>query len=131
MCVTGSNPFSIDKDNEDFRRSFRKLYKATSRGNQKKLVDQLEKILQGLVDQPRPTNSRQEPVPKKLSLPPFHEFRKIEFAIDKGAAGQIRLMYLVDVDRQMITSLWIYSHEQFSGRPADGDISKVMNEVLD
>lgn len=129
--MTGSNLFSINKNSEDFKRSFRKLYKATARGNQKKLIDQLEKILQGLVDQPRPANSRQEPVPKKLILPPFHEFRKIEFVIDKGAAGQIRLMYLVDIDSQIITSLWIYSHEQFSGRPADKDISKVVREILD
>lgn len=129
--MAGSNPFSINKDSENFQRSFSKLYKATAKGHQKSLVEKLDKIIQGLADQPRPANSWEEPVPKKLVLPPFHEFRKIGFSIAKGAAGKIRLMYLIDIDNQLITSLWVYSHEQFAGRPADKDISKVVNEILD
>lgn len=129
--MTGSNPFSIDKDSQSFKNSLRKLYKATSKRDRSILIDCLTEILESLVSQPRPTNSRQEPVPRKLTLPPFFEFRKIDFSIAKGAAGQIRLMYLVDIDSQLITALWIYSHEQFSGRPADKDISKVVREAFD
>lgn len=129
--MTGSNLFSINRDSEDFKRSFNKLYKATAKGSQQKLLDKLEEVLKGLVDQPRPAKSRQEPVPKKLTLPPCYEFRKIEFAIDRGAAGQIRLMYLLDIDSRIITSLWIYSHKQFSRRPADKDISRVVSEIIE
>ena len=129
--MTGLNPFSIDKDSENFSRSLRKLYKDTSKRDQKVLVDQLKDILEGLIDEPRPTNSRLEPIPGKVTLPPLHEFRKLDFSIAKGASGQIRLMYLVNLDSQVITALWIYSHEQFSKRPADKDISKVINNAFE
>ena len=128
--MTGSNHFSINRNSEDFKRSFKKLTKATAKRDIEKLIETLEKILIALIENPRPQHSRQEPSPKRISLPPLHEFRKIEFTIAKGAAGQIRLMYLLDIERQVITALWIYSHEQFAKRPPDGDIKQVIEAVF-
>ena len=49
----------------------------------------------------------------------------------KGASGQIRLMYLVNSEMFVITPVWIYSHEQFTKRPADADLKSVIREILD
>ena len=130
MSVDGSNPFLIERT-DYFAASFRKLAKATPKGFKSKLVDEVEEILNSLVDDQRPSSSRQEPSPKKVSLPPLCEFRKIEFVISKGASGQIRLMYLADFSMRTIKPLWIYSHEQFSKRPSDGDLTSVIKGVLE
>jgi hypothetical protein len=129
--VVGSNRFLIDKDGEDFKKSFNKLYKATSRRDQKVLINQLEDIFKGLIEDPRPMNSRHEPSPGRLHLPPLYEFRKIDFSIAKGASGQIRLMYLADLNAEKIKALWVYSHSQFSKRPPDQDIRNVIENALD
>lgn len=52
------------------------------------------------------------------------------FKYDKGASGQIRIMYLVNKKDLIIKPIWIYNHEQFSNRPPDKDIKNVLNESL-
>jgi hypothetical protein len=128
--VTGSNPFSIEKT-DYFEFSFRKLAKSTAKGLKRDLVDKVDEIIQSLLEEARPSFSRQEPCPKKVNLPPLCEFRKIELTISKGASGQIRLMYLADFSARIIKPIWIYSHEQFSKRPPDSDLTDVIRQILE
>ena len=90
--MVGSNPFLIDRESESFRRSFRKLYKATAKGLQETFLEKVELAISMLADNQRPTSSRLEPQTSRISLPPLFEFRKLEFTISTGASGQIRLM---------------------------------------
>lgn len=127
--MDGLNPFLIEKT-AFFEASFKKLAKATPKGLKTKLAKEVGVLIGSLVEDQRPPSSRQEPCPKKVSLPPLCEFRKIEFTLSKGASGQVRLMYLVDFKSRVIKPVWIYSHEQFSKRPSDSDLNKVIKEVL-
>lgn len=124
--MTGLPPFSIEKS-ANFERSFKKLSKAYNRG----FVEIVVKVLEGLLDEPYPSSSRDEPLPSKMKLPEGWTFHKLEFRVSKGASGQIRLMYLVNEAMAVIKPLWIYSHEQFVKRPADKDIKNVIQEALE
>jgi hypothetical protein len=129
--MDSSNPFLLIKDIDSFTSSFSKLGKSTPIGSKQKLVSKVDEILKSLIDEQRPSCSRQEPCPKIINLPPLCEFRKIEFIISKGASGQIRLMYFVDFSVRLIKPLWIYSHEQFSKRPPESDLVSVIKEILE
>jgi len=124
--VDGSTPFSIRKS-ENFKHSFKKLAKTQGEN----FVELVAKILDDLTQDPYPIKSRQEPLPRKVQLPEGWTFRKLEFWLSKGAAGQIRLMYLVNTTDCTITPLWIYSHDQFEKRPPDRDINRAIAEMLD
>ncbi len=124
--MTGSNPFSV-KPSDNFKRSFKKLAKTYG----KKFVDIVAEVIEALIDEPYPTTSRSEPLPSNLQLPEGWTFRKIAFKYSKGASGQIRLMYLVNGSTLQILLLWIYTHEQFVGRPADKDLKSTIREILD
>jgi mRNA-degrading endonuclease RelE of RelBE toxin-antitoxin system len=108
-----------------FRRSFKKLKKVI-KPHLEKIGDELE----GLIINPYPNKSRREPLPGKLKLPEEWTFHKLEIRIAKGASGQIRIMYLVNETTSTIQLVWIYSHEQFTKRPADGDIQVAISEIL-
>jgi mRNA-degrading endonuclease YafQ of YafQ-DinJ toxin-antitoxin module len=124
--VTGSTPFSIE-ESENFKRSFKKLAKIHGVG----FVELVAEILEDLIEDQYPTNSRNEPLPGKIQLTEGWTFHKLEFRISKGASGQIRLMYLVNPTACIIRLVWIYSHDQFTKRPADRDLKSVINEILD
>jgi mRNA-degrading endonuclease YafQ of YafQ-DinJ toxin-antitoxin module len=124
--VTGLSPFSIEKS-ENFQRSFRKLSKAYNKG----FVGIVVNLLEALLDDPYPSNSRDEPLPSKMKLPEGWTFHKLELRVSKGASGQIRLMYLVNESAAVIIPLWIYSHEQFVKRPADKELRNAIQEALD
>jgi hypothetical protein len=124
--VTGSTPFSIEKSH-NFQRSFEKL--AKFHGNS--FVELVAQILEDLIEDQYPINSRQEPLPGKIQLPEGWTFHKLELRFSKGASGQIRLMYLVNVTACKISLVWIYSHEQFTKCPADADLKSVIQEILD
>ena len=128
--MAGSNHFSIDTECESFKRSFRKLSKATPKGVLRKLLDEIEVQLEGLKKEPRPAASRPEPPTSKAPLPPLVEFRKLCFTIQKGASGQIRLMYIVDLDAQKISPVYIYSHEQYSKRPSVKEVTQAIKDGL-
>ena len=112
--MTGSNPFLIKKTG-NFKRTLKKLVKAYGDD----FIDIVAEILEGLIEEQYPINSRQEPLPKKLQLPEGSTFYKLEFKYGKGASGQIRLMYLVNDIDCVIKLIWIYNHEQFVKRPGD------------
>ncbi|WP_219884562.1 type II toxin-antitoxin system RelE/ParE family toxin [Merismopedia glauca] len=89
--MTGSTPYSIEHS-DNFKRSFKKLAKA----NRESFVELIVQTLEGLIDEPYPNKSRQEPLPAKSCLPEGWTFHKLELWFSKGASGQIRLMYLVN-----------------------------------
>ncbi|MBD2443257.1 hypothetical protein H6G25_08620 [Dolichospermum sp. FACHB-1091] len=117
-------PFSIE-ESENFKRSFKKLRKVHGDA----FVELIVEVLEDLITYP--PNSRQEPLPGKIDLPEGWTFHKLELRFAKGASGQIRLMYLVNSEMFVITPVWIYSHEQFTKRPADADLKSVIREILD
>lgn len=129
--MAGLNHFSIDKESLSFKRSFKKLYKATAVGLKETLLDQLDSVIRRLAVEQRPTSSKSEPCPKKLTLPPLCEFRKLSFSISTGAAGQIRLMYLINLDLRIIKPLFVYSHKQFAKRPSDSEMRDFMKAAFD
>jgi mRNA-degrading endonuclease YafQ of YafQ-DinJ toxin-antitoxin module len=124
--VTGSNPFSIEPS-ENFQRSFKKLAKSY----RSDFVERISEILETLIDDPYPRNSRQEPLPGNLRLPEDWTFHKMEVKVGKGASGQVRLMYLVNESTLTIRLVWLYTHEQFVKRPADRDLQRVIVEIIE
>jgi mRNA-degrading endonuclease YafQ of YafQ-DinJ toxin-antitoxin module len=124
--MSGSTPFSIEAS-DNFNRSFKKFAKIHGAS----FVEIISKVLEELIDYQYPNNSRNEPLPGKIKLPEEWTFHKIDFRIAKGASGQIRLMYLVNATTCIIKLVWIYSHEQFSKRPADADLKSVLREILE
>ncbi|MBD2195917.1 MULTISPECIES: hypothetical protein [Calothrix] len=124
--MTGSNPFSIE-ESDNFRRSFKKLAKALGSD----FVELLGEVLENLINDPYPVNSRNEPLPAKIQLPEGWTFHKLELKAGKGASGQVRLMYLVNTIDQVIKLVWIYNHEQFAKRPAEKDLKGMIKEILE
>jgi hypothetical protein len=129
--MTGSHPFKLDNSSDNFIRSFKKIKKSfPSTRVSENFAKIVGDILLDLISEPRPLKSRQEPCPSKFDLPDNWEFRKIEFSLSKGASGQIRIMYFVDLTNKIIKPIWIYSHEQFSKRPSDKDLKNIMMDNL-
>ena len=124
--MTGSTPFSIE-DSDNFKRSFKKLAKIHGSD----FVEVVAQVLEALIEDQYPLNSRNEPLPGKIDLPEGWTFHKLQFKISKGASGQIRLMYLVNPTDCVVRLVWIYSHEQFPKRPANKDLKSVIKEILD
>lgn len=128
--MTGLPPFSIEKDITSFRRTFTKLGKSFNKANKNKYLDIISGAIEELIKNPCPSKARQEPLPKGIHLPNDWKFYKLEIYVEKGASGQIRLMYLVSQSTYRIKPVWIYSHEQFSQRPQDKDLSSVISDAL-
>lgn len=124
--MVGSNPFLIEPS-ENFKRSFKKLAKI-HKGQFSEIITQ---VLEDLILDQYPINSRREPLPSKLKLPDGWTFHKLEIKFAKGASGQIRLMYLVNENLCIIRLVWLYSHEQFSKRPTDKDLKNVIQGILE
>ncbi|MBH8571974.1 hypothetical protein I8752_02780 [Nostocaceae cyanobacterium CENA369] len=124
--MTGSTPFSIE-ESDNFKRSFKKLAKFHGSS----FVELVAQVLEDLIEDQYPNNSRSEPLPGKIQLPEEWTFHKLELRVSKGASGQIRLMYLVNATTCTIRLVWIYSHEQFTKRPADADLNSLIKEILD
>ncbi|MEH2433435.1 MAG: hypothetical protein V7K25_04140 [Nostoc sp.] len=87
-------------------------------------------VLEDLIEDQYPINSRNEPLPRKIELPQVWSFHKL-LKVSKGASGQIRLMDLVNTIDCVIKLVWIYSHEQFEKRPTEVDLKGVLKEILD
>ncbi len=62
--MTGSTPFSIEAS-DNFKRSFKKL--AKTHGSS--FVELISKVIEELIDDQYPNNSRNEPIAGKLKLP--------------------------------------------------------------
>ncbi|MEH2423994.1 MAG: hypothetical protein V7K48_24735 [Nostoc sp.] len=77
------------------------------------MVECVTEVLEDLIEDQYPINSRNEPLPIKIELAEGWSFHELEFKVSKGASGQLRLMYLVNTTDCVIKLVWIYSHEQF------------------
>jgi mRNA-degrading endonuclease RelE of RelBE toxin-antitoxin system len=124
--VTGSTPFLIE-ESDNFNRSFKKLAKSLGQDFREIVAE----ILENLIDDPCPIHSRNEPLPAKVKLPEGWTFHKLKIKAGKGASGQVRLMYLVNLENFIIKLVWIYNHEQFTKRPADKDLKDIIQGILD
>lgn len=90
-------------------------------------------LIRALVQEPRHPDSRLEPIPKGVAVPDEWEFRKLVFEVPgtAGAAGEGRLVYLVSDRDGLIKLLWLYTHEEFKGRPPDKELKQVLQEGLE
>jgi hypothetical protein len=125
--------FSVQPSSK-FERSAKVLKKSfKSKRQEQSFVDCVTAIVYSLVQEPRDIDSRLEPIPKGLVMPKNCEFRKLVFQVPgrSGAAGEGRLIYWVSYENNLITLLWIYTHEEFRGRPADQDLREVLRDALD
>lgn len=126
--MTGLPPFFLEKT-DSFERTFKKLTKSKAYG--KDFSDKIVEILKDLLHEVYPRSSRDEPLPRGISIPNEWTLHKLEIKIGQGASGQVRLIYLVNEGKRIIRPLWIYSHEQFKKRPPDQELKNVIMNVLD
>lgn len=130
--MTGSQKF-LKVPTRNFERWLKKLFKGY-KGSRDKQAFQvfIAQLIDSLCVDPRPSNSAFEPIPGKLALPKELEFRKLRFAMPnlRGASGQGRLMYLIDSGHNAIVLVWIYTHEEFEGRPDEKSLTSVLLEAV-
>jgi len=48
----------------------------------------------------------------------------------KGASGQGRLMYLINSIQSSIILVWIYTHEEYEGRPDEKSLEAVLQDAI-
>ncbi|NJL22312.1 MAG: hypothetical protein HC895_18220 [Leptolyngbyaceae cyanobacterium SM1_3_5] len=118
--MSGSPKYLIvpTKNFERWLKRLTKYYKGSSKQAFQLFI--FERIA-GLCIDPRPSDSAPEPIPGKMTLPDDLEFRKIRFTMPElkrdSGRGKGRLMYLINTAQNSITLVWIYTHEEFKGRP--------------
>jgi hypothetical protein len=108
----------------------KKSYK--SKREAKTFIACIGDIVEGLSQYSQPKNSRREPWPSNLSYSGW-EFRKLVFSVPgrSGAAGEGRLMYLVNDHLRIIHLFWLYTHEELEKRPPEKDMKTLMRELLE
>ena len=116
-----------------FQRDIENLTKSHYRKNKKDRTSFLElvaKIIESLAVDPFPSRSRDEPWPHGSAVGGW-QFRKLEFPMPglRGASGQGRLMYLAS--QEEVVPFWLYTHEEFSGRPSDSELMLWLRHVLE
>lgn len=119
------------KPSSKFTRNYKILSKAFKSSRQKDDFEtQIREIVKSIQKDPKLQGSFNEPLPSNLSLPADYELRKYTFQIPnrKGAAGEGRLIYLVDNSTKLIILIWLYSHEDFKKRPPDQDLASVIKD---
>jgi hypothetical protein len=129
----GSPIFRIDSLPK-FERSFKALKKGFKSNRQaQQFLEAVTTLLQALAEEPRHPNSRLEPIPKGVDLPDGCELRKLLFQVPgtSGASGEGRLIYWVNCPDSLIQLLWIYTHEEFKGRPPEKDLRQILREAIE
>ena len=108
----------------------KKSYKS-SRESQA-FLDCLASLVEQLIQDPRPENSQLEPIPKGVNLQDEWEFHKLFFRVPgrSGASGEGRIMYLINPITYVIKLVWLYTHAEFKGRPADKDLKQLLQDLL-
>lgn len=133
--MTTSKSYQI-KPSANFETSYQKLI----RSHYRKAPQALERfnsfvseLLRGLTLKPRlgPPYSYREPWPKGSNREGW-ELWKFYFDMPgfTGASGQARLMYLIHEESLTVHPLWVYTHAEFEGRPADKDLQKVLKRLM-
>jgi hypothetical protein len=134
--VSGSKKHALKISNQ-FRDSLAELRKRYFE-NQLSLAESFDKELGSLIiallENPRAYKNRLEPLPKPLGHQnPDWEFRKLEFNIDglSGDPGQGRLMFFYRPKASQIVLFWVYTHEQYEGRPSNDELKSAFNIIRD
>lgn len=133
--MTGSQK-CLKVPTRNFERWLKKLIKRyKGDGDKQAFQEFISQLIDNLCIDPRPSNSALEPIPGKMTLPRELEFRKLRFAMPslRGASGQGRLMYLINsVQNSLVLGLvWIYTHEEFEGRPDEKSLETVLQDAID
>jgi hypothetical protein len=131
--MTGS-PKCLKVPTRNFERWLKKLIKRYKSGRDKHAFQVfIGQLIDSLCIDPRPSNSALEPIPGKMTLPGELEFRKLRFAMPglRGASGQGRLIYLINSMQNSLVFVWIYTHEEFEGRPDEKSLEAVLQEAVD
>ncbi len=121
---------------ESFDRTYKQLIKkhySVDEQSREEFENLLGKIVAVLGKTPKiqPPLGRMEPWPKKT-----HEqgwlFWKLFFDMPglKGAVGQGRIMYLIHEESKTVQLFWIYTHAEYTTRPPDEDIKKLLKQIL-
>jgi mRNA-degrading endonuclease RelE of RelBE toxin-antitoxin system len=130
--MTGSQKF-LKVPTRNFERWLKKLFKRY-KGSRDKQAFQvfIAQLTDSLCFNPRPSNSAFEPIPGKITLSRELEFRKLRFAMPnlRGASGEGRLMYLINSVQNSIVLVWIYTHEEFEGRPDEKSLTSVLQDAV-
>ncbi len=92
--MTGSTPFLIE-ESDNFKRSFKKLAKVLGAD----FVELVAEVLENLIDDQYPINSRNEPLPGKIQLPEGWTFHKLELKVSKGASTPERLNFVISLQK--------------------------------
>lgn len=130
--MTGSPKF-LRVPTRNFERSLRRLIKRYKGSREKQaFIVFISQLVDELCNEPHPSNSAFEPIPGKMALSEELEFRKLRFAIPglRGASGQGRLMYLINSTQHKIILVWIYTHEEFEGRPDDKSLKVALQDAI-
>jgi hypothetical protein len=134
--VNESEQFHIKLSN-NFDKTQQKLIRDRYRKNQAglvKFVELIQKFIKFLsIDpRPRPPLGHLEPWPKGSSRDGL-ELWKLVFKMPqlRGAAEQGRLIYLLDLAKQEVVLVWIYTHAEFEKRPPDNNLKHLLLEIMD
>lgn len=130
--MTGSSKF-LRVPTRSFERSLKWLIKRYKGSREKQaFIAFVFQLIDELCNEPHPSNSAFEPIPGKIALSEELEFRKLRFAIPglRGASGQGRLMYLINSTQHKIILVWIYTHEEFEGRPDDKSLKVSLQDAI-
>lgn len=134
--MNGSEQFQIKLSN-NFEKTQQKLIRDRYRKNQTgllKFIELIEKFIKFLsVDpRPRPPLGHLEPWPQGSSRDGL-ELWKLEFKMPllRGAAEQGRLIYLLDIIKQEVILVWIYTHAEFEKRPPDKNLKRLLIEIME
>ena len=49
----------------------------------------------------------------------------------RGAAGQGRLIYLLEFTKKEVIIIWIYTHAEFEKRPPDKNLKRLLLEIME
>ena len=127
------SPRYLKVPTRNFERWLKKLIKRY-KGSKDKQAFQvfIFQLIDNLCSDSRPSNSALEPIPGKMALPQELEFRKLRFAMPglRGASGQGRLMYLINSVQSSIVLVWIYTHEEYEGRPDEKSLEAVLQDAI-
>lgn len=131
--MNGSGPLTV-QPHEGFLKNVEQLIRVHYSKDKKGEVafrDLLADLITGLLSNPAPPNSRDEPWPHGTHRDGV-QFRKLTFNMPRqhGAAKEGRLMYTVDHERAIIGPMCVYTHKQFKGRPPDRTLSELLTAVL-
>lgn len=134
--------FRVEREDEDFKAelaSFEKQYYRRKRKLLESFRALLEDIFDGLEINPRNTNppfrrirARLEGWPKGLQREHL-ELWKLTFPVPgyTGESGQGRLMYLINLQRNLVLPLLIYTHKTHTKRPPEDEIRGKLERHLD